>query len=109
LNDFVSTLMEMRNGSVAADCSRKLAEVILAVCETGKQGKITLQINVKPAKVNLGKVTEVELKHTCKTDRPEHDAGYTLFFPTEDGSLSRQDPNQIALDLREEERKGVRQ
>lgn len=106
--DFVQTLVEMRNGAVASECSNKLTEVIKAVCETGKKGKLALVIGIEPSMIVLGEVTEIQLKHDVKIIEPTTDPGVTTFFPLKDetghpsGVISRQDPNQMALDLQAE-------
>ncbi len=97
--DFVSTLIEMRNGAVASDCSRKLTELITAILETGKKGKLTLNINVVPSRLSLGKVTEVEIDHDCKVSKPELSTGRSIFYSTPDGQLLRNDPSQAEFEL----------
>lgn len=96
--DFVSVLVDMRSGEVAADVNRKFQEMLTAVFETGAKGKLTLTIDVKPSKFAMGgTVIEVETTHECKVKKPELSVGRSLFFVTKDGTLSRDDPAQIAL------------
>ena len=102
--DIIQTLVEMRSGAVAADCSQRLTEVLQAVMQTGKKGRLTIDIMIEPAKIALGEVKEVALKHVCKVVEPVQDPGVTIFFPLKDGNLSRQDPNQMALELTADER-----
>lgn len=100
--DFIQTLMEMRAGAAAADCSRKLSELVAAIMETGKKGELVLKVNITPSRLNLGRVTEVEIEHTCKISKPEHSTGRSIFFTTEEGTLTREDPNQMAFEITEE-------
>lgn len=51
--DFVSTLMDMRNGKVAADISRDFAEVYGAVLDTGGKGQITVTIDITPTRADM--------------------------------------------------------
>lgn len=102
--DFVHLLMEMRNGAVAADCSRKFNEVLDAVLETGGKGEFTVKVFVKPSKLAMGgTVIEVETEHECKTKKPELSVGRSLFFITREGRLSKDDPNQTEMSLMAEE------
>ena len=96
--DFVQTLMEMRSGEVAVDVNRKFGELLASVLETGKKGKLTLSVEVSPSKFAMGgAVLEVETRHNCKVTRPELEVGRSLFFVTKDGSLTRDDPAQVAM------------
>ena len=106
MTDFVKTLIELRNGAVALEGSEKLTEVLKAVMETGKKGKLALAIEITPSKVSFGRgVTEVELVAKYVTIEPAHDPAKTTFFTGEDGSLSRDDPNQVAMFAHEHEEK----
>jgi hypothetical protein len=107
--DFIHLLLEMRNGAVASDCNRKFNELLDAVFETGAKGEFTVKVSVKPSKRAMGgAVIEVETEHECKTKKPELSVGRSLFFVTQDGRLTRDDPNQEAMfGTREEVSKNV--
>lgn len=106
MTDFISTLMSMRGGEVALDCNHKFQEMLGSVLETGKKGKLVLSIEVKPSKVALGgAVIEVETTHDCSIKKPELSIGKAFFFVAEDGSLTRDDPAQMAM--YEEVKEGV--
>lgn len=93
--DFVHLLMEMRNGGVASDCNRKFNELLEAVVQTGAKGELSLKISVKPSRFGPGGlVIEVETEHQCVARKPELKVGRSLFFVTQDGRLTRDDPNQ---------------
>lgn len=97
--DFVSTLMDMRSGKVAMECSEKLNRVIRAIMETGKPGTLALKLTVTPKKIDMKRgVSEVEIKHKCTTVEPEMTLGPSVFFTTEDGGLSRIDPDQMEME-----------
>lgn len=98
MSDFINTLMEMRGGEVAMDCNRKLHELISAVLEAGKGGELALRVKVAPSKFGMGgAVLEVQVEHDCKVKKPELSLGKSLFFVSQDGTLTRDDPRQIAL------------
>jgi len=109
VTDFVSVLMEMRNGEVAMDCNRKFNDVLSSVFETGAKGTLTLTVSVKPSKFAMGgAVVEVETEHTCRIKKPELNIGRTLFFVGKDGTLNRDDPMQLALLHEEQVRMEIR-
>lgn len=94
---YIHTLLEARNGKIHEDIDRKFVELIAAICETGKAGKINVALAVKPSRVKDFKVTEVTITHECKVAKPEQDIGEAVFFVSQDGSLTRQDPEQQTM------------
>lgn len=96
--DFVQLLMDMRNGKVAADIGQKFQEVLDAVLSTGGKGKLTIEIDIAPEKMEMGGlVAEIQTSHSCKLKKPEKDIGRSIFFVTKSGDLTRDDPDQMAL------------
>lgn len=106
--DFVNTLMEMRQGNTAVDCTNKFSELIAAIMDTGKKGVLTLKLTVSPGRMAHGVVKDVEITHSCVIAKPEFDSGTSIFFTTEDGELVRNDPGQMPLELSREERENAR-
>ena len=97
--DFISMVMDMRSGKVAAECSAKLNRLIRAIMETGKPGSLSLKLTVNPTVPDLKRgVSQVEIKHECKINEPEKTLGPSLFFTTDQGGLSRLDPDQMEMD-----------
>lgn len=101
-SDFIQTLMEMRNGAVAADCARKFSELVGAVMETSSKGVLKLDVTITPSRVQAGGVVEVELESKCRITKPELPIGKSIFYPWPDGSLRRQDPSQAEFDFEKE-------
>lgn len=95
--DYVQTLIELRNGQVASECSNALQTVLAAVLDTGKKGAVSVKLDVVPTRVELGRVVEVEVTHKITETIPDHNPGKTIFFPMPDGTLSRHDPAQIEM------------
>ena len=85
-------LREVRRGRAVEIATEKLAEVVSAVDATGKPGKLTIEITVKPEngggpqKTLLVKVTH---KLPVADDIPE-----AIFFSDSDGGLQREDPDK---------------
>lgn len=96
--DLVEMLMEMRNGKVAIEASRKLNELLAAIRETGLPGSLTLKLKFKPTKVDLHEgVKEVSIQHQTDITKPELPIPPSVFFVTQDGRLSRTDPDQMEM------------
>ena len=94
-NNFVAVLNQLHRGSAVADASDALAEVVKAVRENGKKGKLTVAITVVP----LSKGDEVDLVCDVTTKTPKPNKGSSLFFVADDGTLLRNDPRQGELRL----------
>jgi len=108
-NDLLAILLDMRNGAVAVDCSKKFNEVLQGVLETGGKGKLTIELHIAPSKMGMGgAVVEVETHHECKTKIPELAIGKSVFFVNKEGVLTRDDPAQTAMfeQPREEQKRG---
>lgn len=88
-----ATLRMLQAGAFDDDAGQKLADIVRGVNETSKPGRLTITIDVRKA----GAAVSVRAKATDKT--PEEQADDDLFWPTHDGNLSLQNPNQRSLDL----------
>lgn len=95
---FSDTLRDLRGGQCVDALTHGLADLVRACLDTGKPGEITLTIIVKPLK-NSGEAVQIIDKIGNKLPTFERDA--SLFFVTSDGSLTRNNPRQERLDLRE--------
>lgn len=96
--DFILTLREMRAGQTLEELTNSLAEVVRAVQTTSKPGELRLVIKVRPPR--KGSMSHVTVEDDVVVKIPKRDRGDSVFFPTADGSLTKQDPNQIPLGLR---------
>lgn len=90
-------LREIRAGALLNEATDGLAELVRAVNDTGKGGEISIRLKLKTA--GPGSVTILVDAEVIKKI-PEPDREVAFFFPTKDGSLTKQDPNQMALGLR---------
>lgn len=87
-------LREYRNGRAADLASRKLAELVQAVDETGKAGTLTITFKVKPEK---GGGSQKTIACEIKAKPPETDLPEAVFFSDEEGALHRADPKQSEM------------
>jgi hypothetical protein len=97
-NSFISTLNELRSGRGVNELSERLAELVGAVKETGKAGTLTLQLKIAPA--IAGDVSQLFVSDVIKLAVPQPMRSATLFYPSEENTLLRRDPNQRELELR---------
>lgn len=95
---FADVLRDLSGGATYEKLSLDLADVVQAVNETQKGGTITLTLAI--AANGPGSVTIAE---SVKTKVPEPAKGKTLFYATTTGHLSRNDPRQTEMKLREVE------
>lgn len=96
-NPFNQVLLEIRQGSLHAELSERLQELVAAVAEQEKAGSLTLTIRVSPA----GRRTaQYEISDDVSVKLPKPERGSSLFFAL-DGNLSRSDPRQPQLPLQE--------
>ena len=110
MTDLLQILLDMRNGQVAADCNQKFNDVLRSVLETGGKGKLTIDLNIIPAKFGRGAaVIEIETSHECKMKKPEFTIGKSTFFVTPNGDLTREDPEQMPMfEEKKEDKKRAR-
>lgn len=89
------TLRHLNNGTLLSEAGDALAALVLAVDQTGKPGKLTIEISIRKLNsLTVGASGKLTLKAPHEPD-PE-----TLFFPTPEGNLLTEDPRQHALPLK---------
>jgi hypothetical protein len=91
---FAAWLNDQRSGLTHSELSDALNELIEAVGETGKAGKLTFTVSIKPEGGMVVVRDEIEVK------LPKPDRDPSLFFVDEDNNLTRDNPFQGTLALR---------
>jgi hypothetical protein len=90
---FLDQLRMLRGGAFASDCSDEFARLLREVESSGKKGTMTIVIT---AKRHAGAVAVTATRTVKLPDiAPEAD----VFWVTDDGSLTDQNPKQRQLDL----------
>lgn len=97
-NLYTRTLCDIRNGDCLNEASNELGRLIQAVRETGRSGKLTIEMRIEPA--GRGDVSRVFIEDTITAKIPKPQKARALFFTTEEGGLQRKDPNQTEMDLK---------
>lgn len=93
--DFAVLLTGLDKGRPIKDLSAAMQDVVQAVTETGKPGKVQLTITVKQQKGVDG--SAVLVAADVRKTAPKFDPKTTLYFADEDGALSRTNPDQPNL------------
>lgn len=101
---FAAFVQEQRNGGLHGELSDALAELVGAVLEHEKSGTLILTVKVESSKD--GSTVIVTDKVALKV--PEGNRGAAIYFVDADGNLSRRDPRQLEMPLREVERPAVK-
>lgn len=94
-NSFLTVLQRKElQESLMTEASTLLGELALAVKQTGKKGSLTLVLSLEPEKDAISVGTELKLK--APSTAPQH---LTIFFVSDDGSLTRDNKEQKELPL----------
>jgi hypothetical protein len=94
---FFDVARDLRRGLFLDECADKLQEVVAAVDESGKPGKLVIEITIAPASKGQG-AFKVADKVTVKL--PPMPAGETIMFGTPEMNLVANDPRQGSLELK---------
>lgn len=93
---FLAVLPEIRRGNLVQEVSEQLAELIQNVVVHQKAGELTIKLKVTPGKHAMN---AVDITDAVTVKAPKATPVPTIFFSDEEGSVTRDDPNQPALDL----------
>lgn len=91
-------LQEHRGAGLHNELSEGLAELTAAVLRQQKKGSLTVTVNVAPAE---GAAVAVVVTDEVKVKAPKAATPPSLFFSDDHGNLSRRDPRQTEMPLRE--------
>lgn len=95
---FMDFLREHRNGATHDELSDALQDLVAGVTAENKSGTMTFTISIKPMGRDSG---ALEVAADIKVKPPKTQPGVSIFFPTPENNLHRQDPRQQSLELRE--------
>jgi len=93
IRPIMDTLREVEYGDLLNDCSSLQREILDAVSETGREGKLTITLKYKFEGNGQITITAEDPKAVI----PKMPRGKTLFFLTPERNLSRNDPKQIEI------------
>lgn len=90
--DVLSLLATQRDGDLVYELGKKVTEVIAAVRETALAGTVTLKLTIVPA--TRGDASKVLVRDEVDGKIPKPERSPSLFYTTEQGGLSRENPRQ---------------
>lgn len=99
IRPFADFLAEVNAGSSHAELSSLFNELVASVVDTGKVGTLTYTIKVKPAGRNAEGT--ILITDDIKVKLPVGERAESVFFVDSAGNVSRHNPNQERLPLRE--------
>ncbi|WP_166345023.1 hypothetical protein [Phytoactinopolyspora limicola] len=96
---FAEWLLTQSAGRTHEELSDGLRDLIARVKDTGKKGSIVL--TVKVGLLDKNPDGPLVVNDEIKLNLPEHDRKASLYYADEHNNLSRNDPNQLTLDVRD--------
>ena len=91
---FEQIIAEMRNGRFSQQLTTELDDLAKAVHSTGKSGKLSISLTLKPSGEN-----GIEMEGKASTTIPRPDVGKAFYFMDENSELSRTDTRQREMQL----------
>lgn len=88
--NFLEFIQSFRRGELLETGDQKLNELIEAIRETGGNGSLTMKITLK-----TNKAGQIEAVPDIAIKKPQRSMGTGIYFATDDGRLTRRDPNQM--------------
>lgn len=89
---FLAFLQGFRRGELIAEAEAQLTELVEAIRDTGGKGDLTLKLPLK-----MNDAGQIECIPQITVKKPRRQIGTGIYYPTEDGKLSRRDPSQDDL------------
>ena len=100
-NSFTKFLSEHRNGGLEKECGTAIQQLVAACADTGKPASLWLKLTVSPSGNAYVVADKLELK------LPQVPSEQSIFYATDQNTLSRINPRQKEFELREVERPEV--
>ncbi len=91
--NFLELIQSFRRGELLTEGDTKLSELIEAIRDTGGSGTPSLKLNFK-----TNKAGQLECVPDLSIKKPTRALGTGIFFATDDGRLTRRDPNQMDIE-----------
>ncbi|MGA0617549.1 hypothetical protein [Paracoccus sp. KR1-242] len=88
--NFLEFIQSFRRGELLETGDQKMTELIEAIRETGGSGSLTFKASFK-----MNKAGQIEVEPDIQIKKPTRSMGSGIYFATDDGRLTRSDPNQM--------------
>lgn len=99
IRPFAEVLTQLAGGRTHTDLSSALNDLVQAVLDTGKPGQLQLTLKIRPVSKHATDAVNVTDLIAVKTPAPERPD--SLFFVDHESNLTRHNPTQPELPLRE--------
>lgn len=100
--NFLEFLQSFRRGELLADGDEKLNELMDAMSRCDGDGSMTITL-----KFHRNKAGQLEVTPGVSVKKPSRSLGTGIYFSTDDGRLSRRDPNQMDIEDEIERRRSL--
>lgn len=100
--NFLEFIQTFRRGELLAEGDDKLNELVAAIQRTGAGGSLTLKLAIK-----VNKAGQLEVTPDLAMKKPTRTLGVGIYYASDDGRLSRRDPNQGDLEDEIERRRSM--
>jgi hypothetical protein len=100
--NFLELIQSFRRGELLTEGDAKLNELVEAIQRTGAGGDLTLKLKVK-----VNKAGQLEIVPELAIKKPQRALGTGIYFASDDGRLTRRDPNQMDIEDEIERRRGA--
>lgn len=92
---FATFLLQQAGGRTHDELSEALHDVVAAVQDTGKKGRITLTIEVALLDKKGAHSTQLRIADNVKVMCPAHDRASSIFWTDKSGNVTRNDPAML--------------
>lgn len=91
--NFLEFLQTFRRGELLHQADGRLTAVVEAMRETGGNGTLTIKLRFK-----MNKAGQIECIPDVAASIPMKPLGTGIYYASDDGKLSRRDPNQMDIE-----------
>lgn len=97
--DILGMLVVLDRGNFVINAGREFQELTEAVKAANKKGVINIKLEVTPSgwKESTGACNQVEVRPNIVLTKPKREHGKSIFFVTDDNTLTRDDPDQTEI------------
>jgi len=100
--NFLEFIQSFRRGELLETGDQKLTELVEAIRETGGSGSLNFKASFK-----MNKAGQIEIAPDITIKKPTRSMGTGIYFATDDGRLTRRDPNQMDFEDELERRRST--
>lgn len=100
--NFLEFMQTFRRGELLTEGDDKLTDLVSAMREHGEGGSMTISLKFK-----MNKAGQFECIPSITTKKPTRALGTGIYFASDEGRLTRRDPNQMDIEDEIERRRSI--